>query len=249
MPNYHFAPRGCFAVILPSTNVAVEAEYNQMRVPGMSWCFGRIFIQDPVFDNDEKFNQFLLNLRKEISNAVKNVITAEPDYMVMGMSSETFWGGKAGAAEFESLMKDLSGGLEITTGAQAVNAALRMLGAKRIGIITPYQTNGDEQVKGYMTECGYDVAAIHGLKCPSAKSIADVPADALREAFRKVNGLDVEALVQAGTNLYCAEVAAEVEKELGKPVIAINTATVWWAYRRHGIEDKIKGFGCLLEKY
>lgn len=42
----------------------------------------------------------------------------------MGMSSETFWGGKAGAAKFEALMKDLSGGLDVTTGAQAVNAAL-----------------------------------------------------------------------------------------------------------------------------
>jgi maleate isomerase len=32
-------------------------------------------------------------------------------------------------------------------------------------------------------------------------------------------------------------------------VIAINTATVWHAYRTHGIEDKVMGFGCLLEKY
>lgn len=37
----------------------------------------------------------------------------------MGMSSETFWGGKEGAAKFEALMKNLSGGLDITTGAQA----------------------------------------------------------------------------------------------------------------------------------
>jgi maleate isomerase len=167
----------------------------------------------------------------------------------MGMSSETFWGGKAGAAKFEALMKDLSGGLDITTGAQAVNAALGKLGAKRIGIITPYQSVGDSQVKAYMSECGYEVAAIHGLKCPTAKAIADVPPATLKEAFRQVNGPDVEALVQAGTNLFCAKVAAEMELELGKPVIAINTATVWHAYRTHGIEDKVQGFGCLLEKH
>jgi maleate isomerase len=139
---------------------------------------------------------------------------------VMGMSSETFWGGKAGAAQFEGLMKDLSGGLDVTTGAQAVNAALGKLGARRIGIITPYQTLGDEQVKAYMTECGYQVAAIHGLKCPTAKAIADVQPQVLKDAFRKVSGADVDALVQAGTNLYCAKVAAEMEAELGIPVIA-----------------------------
>jgi maleate isomerase len=56
-------------------------------------------------------------------------------------------------------------------------------------------------------------------------------------------------LIQAGTNLFCARVAAELEAELGKPVIAINTATVWHTYRTHGIADQMKGFGCLLEKY
>jgi maleate isomerase len=167
----------------------------------------------------------------------------------MGMSSETFWGGKEGAAQFEALMKDLSGGLDITTGAQAVNAALEKLGAKRIGIITPYQLVGDQQVEAYMSECGYEVMAIHGLKCPTAKAIADVSPETLKEAFRKVDGPEVQALVQAGTNLFCAQVAAQMEEELGKPVIAINTATVWHAYRSHGIHDQMPGFGCLLEKY
>ncbi|KAF2113100.1 Asp/Glu/hydantoin racemase [Lophiotrema nucula] len=249
MVNYHFAPRGTFAIILPSTNVAVEAEYGQMVVPGMSWHSGRILIKDPNLDSDDKFEQFMIDLREEIGNAVANVVTAEPDYMVMGMSSETFWGGKAGAAKFEALMKELSGGLEITTSAQACNAALEKLGAKGIGVITPYQTVGDQQVKAYMTEMGWEVKAIHGLKCPTAKSIADVEPETLKEAFRRVNGPDVDALVQAGTNLFCAKVAAEMEEELGKPVIAINTATVWHAYRTHGINDQIDGLGCLLEKY
>ncbi|ORX95919.1 Asp/Glu/hydantoin racemase [Clohesyomyces aquaticus] len=249
MPSYHFSPRGAFAIILPSTNVAVEAEYAQMMVPGISWHSGRIMIHNPNLGSDEAFDQFMVDLRKEIRAAVANVMTAEPDFMVMGMSSETFWGGIEGATKFEALMKEHSGGLDITTGAQACNAALEKLGAKRIGVITPYQTVGDEQVRAYLTECGYSVAGVHGLKCLTAKSIADVEPETLKEAFRKVDGPDVEALVQAGTNLFCAKVAAEMEKELGKPVIAINTATVWHAYRSRGIMDKVEGFGCLLEKY
>ena len=34
-----------------------------------------------------------------------------------------------------------------------------------------------------------------------------------------------------------------------KAVIAINTATVWWAYRSQGIEEQVAGFGRLLEEY
>jgi maleate isomerase len=96
---------------------------------------------------------------------------------------------------------------------------------------------------------GFNIHAIHGLKCDSATSIADVPPEDIKEAFRKVNAPEVEALLQAGTNLPVARIAAEMELELKKPVIAINAATVWHAYRTNGIEDKLEGFGSLLSKY
>ncbi len=56
-------------------------------------------------------------------------------------------------------------------------------------------------------------------------------------------------LIQAGTNLPATRVAAEMEIELGKPVIAINTATVWHAYRTNGINDQFDGFGSLLSEH
>jgi maleate isomerase len=36
---------------------------------------------------------------------------------------------------------------------------------------------------------------------------------------------------------------------LGKPVIAINTATYWHALRQNKIADKIPGLGRLLEEF
>ena len=43
-----------------------------------------------------------------------------------------------------------------------------------------------------------------------------------------------------------ARVAAMAEFWLDKPVIAINTATYWWALRQNGINDRVEGFGSLL---
>ena len=43
--------------------------------------------------------------------------------------------------------------------------------------------------------------------------------------------------------------AAAAELWLGKPVIAINTATYWHALRQSGIDDKVQGFGRLLEEF
>lgn len=193
--------------------------------------------------------KFLEELRVEMKRAVESVCHAKVDYLVMGMSAETFWGGSNGAAEFVKFVGGLSGGLEVTTGAAACGAVIKTYGAKRIGIITPYQPVGDQQVVDFFTEIGCDVAAIEGLKCASATSISLVTKDEIKAAFRKVDGPDVDLLIQAGTNLVAAEAAAELEVELGKPVIAINTATVWHAYRTNGIMDQIKGFGSLLEKH
>jgi maleate isomerase len=55
--------------------------------------------------------------------------------------------------------------------------------------------------------------------------------------------------VQCGTNLPFQRVAAEAEFFLKKPVLSINTASYWAAMRQLGIEDKVYGFGSLLEKY
>ncbi len=242
------APRTVFGVIVPSTNTVVEDEYYHTRPPGVSYHAGRILIQNEKLDSDEVFETFLVQLREQIALAVESVLTCRPDHLIMGMSAETFWGGVEGNARFEAWIRELSG-LEVTTGASACKAALDAFGARRIGIITPYQPVADEQVRGYFDEIGFDVAAVRGLKCMSATSIAEVPAEEVAAAFRAVDGPDVDALVQAGTNLPVVEVAAELERTLGKPVIPINGATVWHALRTRGIADQIVGRGRLLEEF
>ena len=71
----------------------------------------------------------------------------------------------------------------------------------------------------------------------------------LRDAIIEVNRGKVDAIVQVGTNLAMAEVAAMAEFWLDKPVIAINTATYWHALRTNGIADRIYGFGSLLVEH
>ncbi|RSN72080.1 MULTISPECIES: maleate cis-trans isomerase family protein [Actinomadura] len=239
------ADRRVFGVIVPSTNTVVEDEYYRHRADGVSFHAGRILIRNAALDDDASFRTFLTELRAEIGKAVESVLTCEPDHLIMGMSAETFWGGVDGNAEFERLIRDLSG-LDVTTGASACRAALARLGVSRIGVVTPYQPVADEQVRRFFTELGHEVAGVRGLKCASATSIAGVTRDELRAAFAEVDGPDVEALVQAGTNLPVMGVAAELEEELGKPVVAINAATLWHAYRTNGIGDRIPGAGRLL---
>ena len=72
-----------------------------------------------------------------------------------------------------------------------------------------------------------------------------MPPELLREKLIELNGngRDVDAIIQVGTNLSMVRLAAAAEMWLGKPVIAINTATYWHALRQNKITDKIPGLG------
>jgi len=93
------------------------------------------------------------------------------------------------------------------------------------------------------------VAAIKGLKCASPMLIAHTSEKTLRDAIIELNDPSVEAIVQVGTNLAMARLAGVAEFWIDKPVIAINTATYWYALRQNGMMDKVQGFGSLLSHY
>ena len=240
--------RAKFGVLAPSTNTIVEPDFYRMIVPGVTAHFSRIHIRNQALGNDAAMEALLDQIREEMEYTVQRVMTAEVDYMVMGMSAETFWGGMAGNREFIRQIKDWSG-LDVATGAEACERALGLFGAKKIGVVTPYQPIGDENVIKFFDEIGFDVVNIKGLRCPTAVSIAHVTEDELRKALIEVDGHDINALVQAGTNLSMVSLADEAERWLGKPVIAINAATWWMALRENGIEDKVYGCGRLLREF
>lgn len=237
-----------FGVIAPSTNTIVEPDFYSMTVPGVTSHFSRIHIRNQDLSDDANFENLLVQIRDEIGAACERVLTCEPDYMVMGMSAETFWGGVEGNREFVRQINEITG-LEVATGAEACERALKLFGARRIGVVTPYQPVGDQNVVRFFSEIGFDVAAIEGLRCPTAVSIAHVDTDTLRNAILAVNSPDVDAIVQCGTNLSMVGLADEAERWLGKPVIAINAATWWMALRDNGINEKIYGSGTLLREH
>lgn len=238
-----------FGVIAPSTNTIVEPDFYRMTVPGVTAHFSRIWIRNQNLSNDDAFQALLVQIREEIHYAIQRVLTAEVDYMVMGMSAETFWGGVEGNRQFVQQIREWSQGLQVATGAEACERALKLFNARKIGIVTPYQPVADENVRLFFTELGFEVGKIKGLKCPTAVAIAHVSEAELRQALLEVNDEDVDALVQVGTNLSMVRLADEAERWLGKPVIAINAATWWMALRDNGIEDKVYDCGRLLREF
>src|SRR5215475_15331475 len=88
--------RAKFGVLAPSTNTIVEPDFYRMSVPGVTAHFARIHVRDQQLGSDVAFEALLEQVREDVGHAIARVLTAEPDYLIMGMSSETFWGGVDG---------------------------------------------------------------------------------------------------------------------------------------------------------
>jgi maleate isomerase len=199
---------------------------------------------------DAEFSAQLENMRATMVDAADDVLTLEPHHIILATAAESA-GGVAGAKLLHDKLLAKSGGrICVTLGAHAIQAALhRYGGIRRIGLVTPYMPVGDEQAHRFFAECGFKVVRIKGLRCGSPVLIAHVGEAELRAAILEVDGPDVDAVVQLGTNLPMARVAGMAEFWLDKPVIALNVATYWHALRQNGIHDKVEGFGRLLAEY
>jgi maleate isomerase len=235
-----------FGVIAPSTNTSVQPEFGWMAPHGVTNHFSRIVIPDDPVHTDEDFDQLMKNIRGTMMESIDAVMTCSPDALVMGMSSETFWDGLDGSLLLRKRVEERAK-VPVVMGSDACQAAMRLYGdIKRISVITPYMPIGDNMVRRFFNDVGFEIVNLIGLKCTSPMLISHVTEKELRDAINEVNDPSVEAIIQVGTNLAMARLAGVAEFWLDKPVLAINTCTYWHALRTNGIMDKVHGFGSLL---
>jgi len=237
-----------FAVLVPSTNTVVQPEFDAMRPEGVTNHISRIRIPNMPLASDADFRLLVERIAAAQLEAVDSALSCEPDHVVLGISVETFWGGLAASRTLKRELEEHTG-LEVTMGAQACDAAFARLGVRRLAVLTPYFPVGDRNVRAFFEESGYTVVRIRGLQCGSPVLIAHVPQETLRAAVGELDGDDVDAVIQVGTNLAMARLAAQMEAERARPVLAINACIYWHALRTNGIADRIAGWGSLLQQH
>ena len=238
-----------FGVLGPSTNTIVQPDFEMMRPVGVTNHYSRIFTPNAQAVSNDTFMAGTEVIGRNVLDAVRSVMTCAPDYLVMGMSAITFYGGAAGADEFQRKIERESG-VGVSIGAHSCTAALQTYGGvKRIAFLSPYWPVMNTEVTRYFNDMGFDVVRDTCLQVRSCIGIAEVTTATLRETIRQLDGDDVDAIVQVSTNLSMVRLAAAAELWLGKPVIAINTATYWHALRDNNIHDKKEGFGRLLSEF
>ena len=240
-------PRARIGILVPARNTTVEPESHAMCPPGVSNHVARMAFKDIPADADPatvKIGVYEMDLH----GAIDRLKFMSPDLILLGHSHDSFAGGVAGGQAMQDRLADHAG-LPVVVPSIAYVAAIEALGIRDVGILTPYLSADDGLVRKFFEDAGCRVRRVKPLEYDTAYAIAATEPSAVRDAFIALDGDDVDAILQVGTNLPAARVAAAAEFWLQKPVLSVNAVTYWHALRQLGIGDRMHGFGTLLAEH
>jgi maleate isomerase len=248
-----------FGLIIPATNTSMEHELwsiifkNQgpHGLRGVGLHTSNVITPKPKLETEEDLMEYKRQFLGGLRSAVDAALLAEPQYMIMGMSLEHILGG---IEQIRAPVMDIEAysGLSWATWHDAIQAALGKYGAKRIGILTPFDKKGNEFATQMFEELGFEVVASVGFSCANALHIAHVPDWAKEKAILELLAVDenrLDAVVQCGTNMSLIDVTEKLEPLVGTPILGVNAVTLWYSLRENGFEGPLRGGGRLLQEF
>ncbi|MBY8867215.1 maleate cis-trans isomerase family protein [Streptomyces sennicomposti] len=128
-----------------------------------------------------------------------------------------------------------------------VNAA-REIGVRRVAVAAPYADDVTARFTEFLRAGGLDAVAAHSAGQATAAEVAGWGEAQVRALARAADTADAQALLVPCTALHTASCVAELEKELGKPVLTANQVTVWEALRLTDRRVNAPGLGALFTR-
>jgi maleate isomerase len=127
--------------------------------------------------------------------------------------------------------------------------AFRVLGVRRFGLVTLNPASMNERIASHFSEEGFEcVSSMHRSDIPDNFAMAEVSPDVLAQSATQCARAKPDALTIFGTNTRGARIAAQLERELGLPVIDSVAAGLWGAMRRAGLDTRgLAHYGRLFE--
>ncbi|WP_283632641.1 maleate cis-trans isomerase family protein [Mycolicibacterium poriferae] len=158
------------------------------------------------------------------AQCVTDVSAVGPLVTAYACTSGSFVGGPLAEQALVEAMLAAGSPLALTTSG-ALLSALRYLGYTRVATATPYTADLTVGLTAFLGESGIEVTAAAGLGLTS--DIWTVPHDVTAQLVRETDTDDAQAVFISCTNLPTYDVIADLEHELGKPVLTANQVTMW----------------------
>jgi maleate isomerase len=223
-----------FGVLAPPGNTALEQELPPILPPGVTSNHNRLSRPGAAISSDS-----LLRMADSIERAAHDLAQAHPEIILYGCTSGSFLAGIGREAEVAQRIADLTGIPAVTT-STAVIAALRAVDARTIFMVTPYPDEINLHEIAFLDHYGIKVGKWDAFRCTTSEAIREVPSDRVADLVRQHASdiKDCDAVFISCTNLLTIDQISRLERELDKPVISSNQASLWAVLQHMKVNTK-----------
>ena len=184
-------------------------------------------------------------MKGEIATAAALILPgSSPDVMAYGCTSGSLFIGPE--VIHEQIQKTHPQAI-CTTPIEAATAALKVLGARNLALITPYENEINLHLKNFLQENGHQVPVMGSWNEPVDAKVGCISPGSIQKAVLDLGSSNhVDTIFISCTNLRALSVVKTLEADLEKPVITSNQALGWHCLRLAGINDPLPQFGRLF---
>ena len=224
-------------LIIPSSNRLTEPQFNAYAPPGVGIHVTRLRMTG-------KFRKPLSELKRPLVEAAEALSDVKPGMIVFHCTANSMESGLAHEKAIIEIIEQASGCPTITT-AQAITQAFDRFGIKKLVLISPYVKATNQLEVNYLTETGYTVLHELGLGLET-HAYSKVTPQEWRSIVKENTRTDADGYFLSCTNTRMIEAIEDLEKDLDKPVINSNQATIWACLKKLGIPHTNKRLGRLF---
>lgn len=229
-------PDNALGLIVLSTDETLE---NEAR---------RMFAEHPVrlhhsriFSKDDVTPQALAEMRARIAQSASLLPESVRAVGYACTSASVVIGPEAVASQ----VRQGRPGVAVTNPISAVIAALGHLGARRIGLVTPYLAEVVAPMRAHLSDHGIEVIREISFGEADDRRVARITEATTATAARQVAD-GAQAIFLSCTNLQTFNIIKRLEDDLGVPVISSNQALLWHLLQIGGVDGGGWGPGLLF---
>lgn len=217
-----YAPRGLLGVLTPQANTTVEPELMALLPPGTAMLNARMTSDKPTIV--ARLLDYLASLDAWCTQFANAPIGA----IAFACTGASYY---AGVAEEDAAVARITAarGVPFVTAGHAVRDAFRVLGARRIGLVSPYPDDLTQAAIGYWTALGFEVARVSSspLQGGVFHPIYAMSGEGAHATLMALDPAGLDAIAMLGTGMPTLGPIARTPFHGGVPVVSCMLALGW----------------------
>lgn len=235
------AGRARIGLIVLATDFTIEHEWRRI-ITGLD---GVALYESRILNDAQITPETLRAMEPRIAASTEVILPGSPlDVVAYGCTSASM---AIGEDKVFERIREARPGVRCTTPITAAFAAFRALGARRIGVLTPYRADVNRIVADYIRARGFEVPVFGSFNEQDDGIVSRITPTSIRAGVATIMArAPVDAVFVSCTSVRLAEAAREIEAETGIPITSSNHAMAWHALRLAGVTDSLPQWGKLF---